>query len=77
MVTVLKKNLWICVKASIVISEIAARTVMEQKMLSEIEVYMAKFYEDKPLKNLQLLPEWLIPIHVYYTHLTLPTTPYG
>lgn len=33
-------------------------------MLSEIEVYMAKFYRDKPLKNQQLLPEWLIPIQV-------------
>ena len=33
-------------------------------MLSEIEVYMAKFYKDKSLKNPQLLPEWLIPIQV-------------
>lgn len=35
-----------------------------KNMLPGIEVYMAKFYKDKPLKNPQLLPEWLIPIQV-------------
>lgn len=33
-------------------------------MLSKIQVYMAKFDKDKPLKNPQVLPEWLIPIQV-------------
>lgn len=28
----------------------------------EMEVYMAKFYRDKPLKNNGVLPTWLIPI---------------
>ncbi len=32
--------------------------------MAEIEVYMAKFYKDKPLKNRYELPIWLVPIQV-------------
>lgn len=29
---------------------------------AKMEVYMAKFYRDKPLKNNKVLPTWLVPI---------------
>lgn len=33
-------------------------------LAKEIEVYMAKFYKDKPLKDRFPFPQWLIPIQV-------------
>jgi len=38
--------------------------VIERECMSEIEVYMAKFHRDKPLKNQYTIPTWLIPIQV-------------
>ncbi len=39
-------------------------TKYEGTSMKEIEVYMAKFHSDKPLRNPMTVPDWLTPIQV-------------